>query len=206
MKKIRFTADVLPHVLALAVFFIVTVFFFHPLFFENKTLLQDDIQQFIGSSNAIQDYRNKTGEEPLWTNSMFGGMPAYLVSVQWGNQAISYLKTMLALFLPHPIANIFIAIVCYYILLLSFRIRPYLAIAGAIAFGLSSFMIIGLAAGHNGRIGAIAFMPLIMAGIHLVFTGRRALGFGVTAVAMALHLRENHVQMTYYLLLIVLIY
>lgn len=206
MKKIRFTADVLPHLVALAIFFIVTVFFFHPLFFENKTLQQYDIQQFIGSSKAIEDYRNATGEEPLWTNSMFSGMPAYLVSVQWGNQAIAYMKTVLALFLPHPIANIFIAFVCYYVLLLCFRIRPYLAIGGAIAFGLSSFMIIGLAAGHNGRIGAIAFMPLIMAGIHLVFTGRRIPGFGVTAAAMALHLRENHVQMTYYLLLIVLVY
>src|SRR5690606_11762434 len=77
---------------------------------------------------------------------------------------------------------------------------------GAIAFGLSSYLIIGLAAGHNGRIGAIAFMPLVMAGIHLAFSGRRVLGFGLTAAAMALHLRENHIQMTYYLLLIVLIY
>jgi hypothetical protein len=112
----------------------------------------------------------------------------------------------MAVMLPHPISSIFLAFVCYYILLLSFRIRPFLAIAGAIAFGLSSYMIAGLAAGHNGRIGAIAFMPLVMAGIHLAFTGRRVLGFGLTAAAMALHLRENHVQMTYYLLLIVLIY
>lgn len=206
MKKIKFTADVLPHLVAVAVFFLVTLFFFNPVFFENKTLNQRDIQEFIGSAKAIEDHRKATGEEPLWTNSMFSGMPAYLISVHWGNQAISYLKTVMALFLPHPIANIFIAFVCYYIMLLSFRIRPYLAIAGAIAFGLSSYMIIGLAAGHNGRIGAIAFLPLIMAGIHLAFSGRRILGFGVTAAAMALHLRENHVQMTYYFLLIVLVY
>lgn len=206
MKNIRFSAHILPHIVALAVFLIITVFFFNPVFFGSKSLQQYDIQQFIGSSKAIEDYRHATGEEPLWTNSMFSGMPAYLVSVQWGNQAIAYMKTLLALFLPHPIANIFLAFVSYYILLLCFRIRPWLAISGAIAFGLSSFLIIGLAAGHNGRIGAIAFMPLIMAGIHLVFTGKRILGFGVTAMGMALHLRENHVQMTYYLLLIVLIY
>jgi len=206
MKKIEFTAHILPHVVALAVFFIITIIFFRPVFFENKTLQQGDIQQFIGSSKAIEDYRNQTGEEPLWTNSMFSGMPAYLISVQWGNQAIAYVKKVMALLLPHPIANIFIAFVCYYIMLLCFRVRPYLAIAGAIAFGLSSYMIVGLAAGHNGRIGAIAFLPLIMAGIHLSFTGRRVLGFGVTTAAMALHLRENHVQMTYYFLLIVLVY
>ena len=206
MKKINFTAHVLPHIVAVAVFLMVTIFFFSPLFFENKTLQQHDIQQFIGSSKAIEDFRKSNGEEPLWTNSMFGGMPAYLISVHWGNQAITYLKMVMGLFLPHPVANIFIAFVCYYIMLLSFRVRSYLAIAGAIAFGLSSYIIIGLAAGHNGRIGAIAFMPLIMAGIHLAFTRNRILGAGVTAAAMALHLRENHVQMTYYLLLIVLIY
>lgn len=206
MKKINFTAHVLPHVLAVVVFLVVTIFFFNPLFFENKTLQQYDIQQFRGSSKAIEDFRNETGEEALWTNSMFSGMPAYLVSVQWGNQAIAYLKMVAGLFLPHPVANIFIAFVCYYIMLLAFRIRPYLAIAGAIAFGLSSYMIVGLSAGHNGRIGAIAFMPLVMAGIHLAFSGRRLLGAAITAAAMALHLRENHVQMTYYLLLIVLIY
>jgi len=206
MKKINFAAHVLPHIVAIAVFLLVTIFFFNPLFFENKTLQQGDILQFLGSSKSIADYREQTGEEALWTNSMFSGMPAYLVSVQWGNQAIAHLKQVMALFLPHPVANIFLAFLCYYILLLSFKVRPYLAITGAIAFGLSSYMIIGLAAGHNSRIGAVAFMPLVMAGIHLTFRRYRLLGFGITAAAMALHLRENHVQMTYYLLLIVLIY
>ncbi len=206
MKKIKFTEHILPHLVAIGVFFIVTIFFFRPVFFENKSLQQHDIQQFIGSSKSIVDYRKQTGQEALWTNSMFSGMPAYLVSVQWGNQAIAWIKKVMALALPHPIANIFVAFVCYYILLLAFRIRPYLAIAGAIAFGLSTYLIVGLAAGHNGRIGAIAFMPLVMAGIHLAFTGWRILGFGVTSAGMALHLRENHLQMTYYLLLIVLVY
>jgi len=206
MKKLHFSTDILPHFVAMAVFLIVTIFFFNPVFFENKSVQQYDIQQFMGSSKAIEEYRATTGEEPLWTNAMFSGMPAYLISVHWGNQAIAYLKTVVALFLPHPIANIFIAFVCYYILLLAFRVRPYLAIGGAIAFGLSTYMIVGLMAGHNGRIGAIAFMPLVMAGIHLAFSGRRLLGFGITTAGMALQLRENHVQITYYLLLIVLGY
>ncbi len=206
MRKINFTAHVLPHFVAVVVFLVITVFFFNPIFFESKALQQGDILQFLGSAKSIMDYRAQTGDEALWSDSMFGGMPAYLISVQWGNQALGYLKTVMGVFLPHPIANIFLAFVCYYILLLSFRIRPYLAIAGAIAFGLSTYMIIGLAAGHNSRIGAIAFMPLVMAGIHLAFTNRRMLGFGVTTAGMALHLRENHVQITYYLLLIVLVY
>ncbi len=127
----------------------------------------------------MRDYREQTGEEGLWASSMFSGMPAYLVNVQWSNKPVSYLKQVLSVGLPHPIANIFLAFISYYILLLAFGVRPYLAIGGALAFGLSSYMTVGLAAGHNARIGAIAFMPLVIAGIHLAFSGRRLLGFGV---------------------------
>lgn len=89
---------------------------------------------------------------------------------------------------------------------LSFRIRPYVSMIGAIVFGLSSFMLIGIAAGHNARIGAIAYMPLVIGGIHLTLTGKRWLGLGITTAALALHLRVNHLQITYYLLLTVIIY
>lgn len=206
MKKIRFVEHVLPHALAILTFFLVTLFFFNPIFFDGKVLQQHDIQQFQGSSKEIIDYRQQTGEEALWTNRMFGGMPAYLISVQWSTQAIAFLKQALTLALPHPISNIFAAFISYYILLLAFGVRPFLAIGGALAFGLSSYMLIGLGAGHNGRIGAIAFMPLVMAGIHLVFSNKRILGLGVTSAGLALHFRENHVQITYYLLIIVLGY
>jgi hypothetical protein len=206
MKKINFTAQIFPHIVAIGVFLLVTVFFFSPVFFENKVLNQHDITQSIGAAKALHDYRDKTGEEGLWSPSMFSGMPAYLVNVQWDNQAIIKLKQILSFGLPHPVANLYLAFLCYYILLLSFRINPYLAIAGALAFGLSSYIIIGFTAGHNARIGAIAFMPLVMAGIHLVFSGKRILGLGITSTGLALHLRENHLQITYYLLLIVLAY
>ncbi len=206
MKKIKFFQDVLPHVVAILVFFVVTLIFFKPIFFDNRTLDQQDIQQHLGSSKALRDYRASTGEEGLWAPSMFSGMPAYLVNLQWSDGVVVGFKKALSLFLPHPVNNIFLAFVCYYILLLAFRVRPYLAIAGALAFGLSSYMIIGLSVGHNARIGAIAFMPLVMAGIHLAFTGKRVLGFGVTAAGLALHLRENHLQITYYLMLVVVGY
>ena len=203
MKKINFKEDVLPHSLALLIFLLVTVFFFNPIFFENKTLDQHDIQQHIGSAKALRDYREATGNEGLWVPNMFSGMPAYLVNLDWSDGVVVAMKKALSLFLPHPICNIFLAFISYYIMLLVLGIRPYLAIAGAIAFGLSSYMIIGLSAGHNARIGAIAFMPLVIAGIHLAFSGKRILGFGVTAAGLALHLRENHLQITYYLVLMV---
>jgi len=206
MKKINFSTDVLPHGIAIAVFLLVTIFFFNPVFFDNKVINQSDITQWEGSSKSMRDYRTQTGEEPLWTPSMFSGMPGYLVNVEWSNGAVSLLKIILAFKLPHPICNIYLAFLCYYIMLLAFGVRPYLAIAGALAFGLSSHLIIGLSVGHSSRIGAIAFMPLVMAGVHLVFSNKKILGFGVTTAGLALHFRENHVQITYYLLLILIAY
>ena len=206
MKKINFSKDVLPHTIAIGLFLLVTIFFFNPIFFDNKVLDQSDITQWEGSSKAMRDFRTQTGEEPLWTPSMFSGMPGYLVNVHWGNSAVDILKGILSFKLPHPICNIYLAFVCYYIMLLAFGIRSYLAIAGALAFGLSTYLIIGLSVGHNSRIGAIAFMPLVVAGVHLVFSDKKILGFGVTTAGLALHFRENHVQMTYYLLMILVGY
>jgi len=195
-----------PHILAVLVFLFVTIVFFSPVFFDNKVIDQADIQQFRGASKSILDHREATGQEPLWAPSVFSGMPAYLLSVYWGDAPLRWLKRIMTLFLPHGIGNIFLAFICYYILLLSFRVRPFLAIAGALAFGLCSYLIIGLSVGHNSRIGAIAVMPLVMAGIHLVFSNKKILGFGVTIIGLALHLRENHLQITYYLVLIVVVY
>lgn len=206
MKKINFKEHVLPHALVVLVFLIVTVFFFSPIFFENKAISQHDISEWEGGSKALRDYRSQTGEEGLWASSMFSGMPAYLVNLDWSDGVVVGMKKVMSVFLPHPVANIFLAFVSYYIMLLSFNVRSGFAVAGALAFGLSSYMVIGLSAGHNARIGAIAFMPLVVAGIHLVFSNRRLLGFAVTALGLALHLRENHLQMTYYLLLLVLVY
>ena len=206
MKKIKFIEHVLPHLVAVIIFLIVTLFFFSPVFFENKVINQHDINQHIGSAKVLRDYRTATGEEGLWAMSMFSGMPAYLVNMEWSNGVVAWTKKLLSLFLPHPVNNIFLAFLSYYCMLLAFRIRPWLAIAGALAFGLSTYMIIGLSAGHNARIGAIVFMPLVIAGIHIAFTGKRILGFGVTAIGLALHLRENHLQITYYMMLIVALY
>lgn len=206
MKNIHFQSHVLPHALAVIVFVLVTVFFFNPIFFQNKTLDQHDINQSIGTAKALRDYRDQTGEEGLWAPNLFSGMPGYLVNVEWSYEPVSVLKDVLSVGLPHPVRNIFLAFLSYYIMLLVFGVRPYLAIAGAVAFGLSSYMMIGIMAGHNARIGAIAFMPMVIAGVHLVFQRKWIIGFGVTAAALALHFRENHVQITYYTLIILGIY
>lgn len=206
MKKINFKKDVLPHLIAIAAFLLLTLYFFQPVFFEDKTLYQGDILQWQGGAQELLEYRATTGEEGLWTNSMFGGMPGYMVSVKWGNQLIKTLHAVYSLGLPHPVRIVFVSMLSFYIMLLCFKVRPYLAIIGAIAFAFSSYQIIGLDAGHNARISAISFIPLVVGAIHLCFTGNRWLGASLTSLALAMQMRVNHLQITYYLGMVVVIY
>ena len=198
--------EIAPHLVAVVVFLLLVLALFHPVFLENKSLIQHDIRQGEGAAKELMDFREATGEEGLWTNSMFSGMPAYLINVHWSNSIVIGIQAFFTLGLPHPVRLIFLAFISYYILLLSFKVRPFLSIAGAICFGFSSFLIVGMVAGHNSRIGAIALMPLVMTGIHLTFSGKRLMGLAVTALALSMQLRINHLQIVYYLLLIVVIY
>ncbi|MGB3464851.1 MAG: YfhO family protein [Cyclobacteriaceae bacterium] len=206
MIKINFRQQVLPHLIAVIVFYLITLAFFNPVFFKGMEISQHDILMHEGSANASNDYRELTDEEPLWTNSMFSGMPTYLVGARYSGDLIKYVHNIISLGLPHPVRLIFIAFVSFYILLLSFKVRPMISMAGAIGWGLNTYMLISIMAGHNAKVGAVAYIPLVIAGIHLAFTDKRWLGFALTALALALHLRVNHLQMTYYLLIIVLIY
>ena len=168
---------------------------------------QNDINQGKGAAQEIVDYREATGEEALWTNSMFGGMPAYLISLHWsGGQIMQTAQKTLLLYLPRPVGENFIAFLTFYILLLTFGVRPYLAIPGAMAFGLSTFYIVSIQAGHMWKIRAIAYMPLVMAGFRLVFSKKYLFGFILTTFALALEINANHLQITYYLFLLLLVY
>ncbi|WP_420387498.1 YfhO family protein [Roseivirga sp.] len=206
MKKISFAKDILPHLVAVIIFLIITISFFNPVFFDDQKLAQSDIVQWEASAHELMEYRSETGEEGLWTNSIFGGMPAYLISVKWGNELIKHTHAVFALGLPHPVRIIFVSMLSFYIMLLCFKVNPYLALIGSVAFGLSSYNIIGLTAGHNARISAVSFMPLVMGGVHLAMTRNKWLGASLTALALAMQLRVNHLQITYYLAFIIGIY
>jgi hypothetical protein len=199
MKKIDFKKDILPHLIAIFSFSAVTIIFFGAVFFEGKELAQHDIQQFIGGANEAIEYRAKTGKEAFWSNSMFGGMPSYLNGLQYKEPVLKFFQNVLYLWMPSPAGIIFSAMLCFYILLLIYGVRPYLAIAGAIAFALSSFMLISIDAGHNAKVRAIAYMPLVLAGFQLMFRKKWLWAFILTAIGLALEIRVNHLQITYYL-------
>lgn len=198
--------NIYKHILSIAVFLSLTVYLFNPVFFENKGIKQHDIDQWKYSANETIEFRKKNNEEALWSNSMFSGMPAYLIDVKWSNQVVSYIHKIYSLFFPHPVSNIIISFLSFYIMLLCFKVRPEIALFGSIAFTLSSYMIIGMSAGHNARIGTAALLPLIIGGVHLCINRNRNLGFIITAVALALQLRLNHLQITYYTLIILIFY
>jgi len=197
---------ILPHALAVVIFFLLTVIIYQPHFFDGKGLAQHDILQAAGGNNQLQDFRAETGEEALWMNTMFSGMPAYLNGVQYSGDFLKYAYIVIKLGLPHPVGITFLCFVSFYILLLAFKVRPWLAIGGAILFGLNGFNIISISAGHNAKIAAVALMPLVLAGIKLTFSDRRWLGIGLTALALGMQIRANHPQITYYLLLMTVIY
>lgn len=207
MSKLKFKKQVLPHLVAIVTFLIVTILFFSPMFFGNKTIEQGDVIQGVASGQEIKEYRERTGEEALWTNSMFGGMPAYLINIKYqGEGIINFFQKVYSFGFPRQAEVILKCFLSFYIMLVIFGVRPYLAIAGAIAYGLGTFNIVSLEAGHIWKIEAIAYMPLVLAGIHLTYRGNLLWGFTLTALALALEIDSNHLQITYYLLLTVIIY
>ncbi|MEM6843818.1 MAG: YfhO family protein [Bacteroidota bacterium] len=207
MSKLNFKQQVLPHLVSVSILAIVTILFFSPMFFGNRVIEQNDVIQGISSGKEIVDYRERTGEEALWTNSMFGGMPAYLINIKYeGEGIINFFQKVFSLGFPRQAEVILKCMLSFYVLLIVFKVRPYLALIGAIAYGLGTFNIVSLEAGHIWKIEAIAYMPLVLAGIHLTYRGKLLGGFALTALALALEIDSNHLQITYYLLLTVLFY
>jgi len=207
MAKINFKQQILPHIIAVVVFLIVTILFFSPMFFSGKVIEQNDVLQGVASGQEIKEYRERTGEEALWTNSMFGGMPAYLINIKYqGEGIINFFQNVYSFGFPRQAEVILKCFLSFYILLVIFGVRPYLAIAGAIAYGLGTFNIVSLEAGHIWKIEAIAYMPLVLGGIHLTYRGNLVWGFTLTSLALALEIDSNHLQITYYLLITVIIY
>jgi hypothetical protein len=174
--------------------------------FDGKIIFQSDILQWEGSAKAILDHRASTGEQALWTNSMFGGMPAYFVSMEFPGDITNALISVLTLGLPHPINGLFFGMLGMYILLLSLGVRPVFSMAGAIAFTLNTYNLLSLEAGHNAKIWAVCLIPLILAGIHLAFDRKKILGAALLALGLLLQLKFNHLQITYYTLIISVVY
>ncbi|MFI5140813.1 MAG: YfhO family protein [Bacteroidia bacterium] len=194
----------IPHLVAIGAFLAVSLFYFSPLIDGKKQIQQSDITHYKGTAQEITEFRKEhKGEEPLWTNSMFGGMPAYQISVVYHANLMKYIDNALQLWLPHPIGMVFLYFFGFYILLLCLRINPWIAAVGAFAYGFSSFFFIILEVGHNTQAHAIAYMAPLLGGIILTLRKNYIVGGALTTLFASLEMYSNHVQITYYFFMIV---
>jgi hypothetical protein len=194
----------IPHIIAVGVFLIVALFYCKPAL-EGKVLQQNDITQWKAMSKDIHDYELKHGERPLWTESMFSGMPGYMIATRSTNVVPYMVQEVLSLFLPKPFKFFFLACICFYIFCLVLRVNPYVGIIGALAYAYATYNPIIVGAGHDTKMLSIAMLPGLIAGLILIYERRYWLGSGLTAAFAGGLIAANHLQITYYALIIAFI-
>lgn len=197
-----------PHVVFLILAVAVSFIFFYPVI-EGKTLNQMDVTKARGMQKEIADYHEETGDYTLWTNSMFGGMPIYQIGMANvpNYNIFHHLSRIIRLSLPrYSVDVMFLYMLGFYILLLALNVNPWLAIIGALAFSFSSYNLIYLEAGHVNKTLAIAMLPPALGGVIFTFRRKYFTGASVFLLFLGIQLAYNHLQITYYLLLMILVY
>ncbi len=194
-----------PYLIAIGLFALMSVLYVSPVL-EGRQLLQSDIVKWQGMAQEIVEHREQTGEEALWTNSMFGGMPAFQVSVRWANNIAGFFHDVMTLWLPRPADMIFLYFAGFFIFLLLLKVNPLIALAGAVAFALSSYHFVIIEAGHNSKAVAIGYMAPVLGAAIYTFRGQLSGGGLLFAIFMGLQVYANHFQITYYLGFIVVFY
>lgn len=202
--KLSTFKSALPHLIAVVLFTVVSFAYFFPVL-EGKKINAHDTKVYEGSSREISDYRDKYGKEPLWTNSMFSGMPAYMISAKYPGNLFKHLDDLLKLY-KTPVAALFLSMLGFYIMLLFFGVNPWLAMAGAIAYGFSSYLFVSLSAGHNTKVYAMAYMAPVIGSVVYSFRKNALTGASLFALFLALQIMANHFQITYYTGIIVVVF
>ena len=174
----------LPHIVALALFTLLAFAYFYPVL-EGKVLRANDTTVSNINSKEIRDYREQFKKEPLWTNSIFSGMPAYLISTKYPGNLFKHADTVLRIF-KMPVSVLFLSMAGFYLMLLLFGLNQWLAIAGAVAYGFSSFLFQILAAGHNTQAIALAYMAPVIGGVWYAYRRDAIRGALITAFFLTL--------------------
>lgn len=191
------------HFVAIGLFLIIAAAYFSPQL-DDYALKQDDIEKYIGMANEINHHRELTGEEPLWTNSMFGGMPATLIKVEHQGNYLNDIKRVFYKMFPAPAGTFILHLLCFYIMAILFRVRPVIAMIGAFAYAFASYELIIMAAGHFSKAMAVSFLPLVLGGFVYAFKRDWIWGSILSVVFLSLELSSNHLQVTYYLVFLLL--
>jgi hypothetical protein len=205
MNKIQLK-PILPHLAAIAIFFVLTIVYFHPAF-EGKVLPQHDNIMAQGMSKELVDYNKVTGKDALWTNSMFSGMPAYQIRMGKSYNIYLHIERFLQFGLPGGSAAILLLyMLCFYFFFSTLGFKPWMSVAGALAFAFCSYNLIIIMAGHITKAYAMAFVPPVLAGFLLTYKGKYIAGGLVTMFALGVQIACNHIQITYYLAMMIAIY
>lgn len=192
--------------LAIGTIFLVICFVYFSPVLQGKAPAQSDVLQSKAMQKEIMDYKEKDGKGPLWTNQMFGGMPAYQIWVQYAYNGATYGIALITKALPNPVGTVMLLLLGSYFLFIVLKINPWLAAAGAIAFSFTTYNFVLIATGHSNKALAIGFFAPIIASLILTLRGKYWLGASLTALFLALEIRANHIQMTYYLFISILIF
>ena len=199
MKQHPFLKTALPYIFALVFFAVLSVGYFVPDIFQGKELLQGDVQQGTAIGKELTDYRAEHGERTRWTNSLFGGMPTYQIDPTYdSSDTMQVLAKIIALGIPYPASLIFIMLLGFFLLMKSLKIRTNLSVLGAVLYTFSSYFFIIIEAGHLWKYMVLSYIPPFIAGIIWAYNGRYLLGAAIAALAFAMQLVNNHLQMTYY--------
>ena len=191
------------HLFVFLLFFAICFVYFYPAF-SGKTIGQNDVTRAQSTQTEINQYKEK-GETILWTNQIHGGMPTFQIWAPYPANITTWIIKGINAIFPNPVGTVLLLLAGTYLLFCVLKLNPWLAAAGAIAFTFSSYNIILITAGHANQVFAIAFFAPVLAGILLIFRGKYNAGIALTALFLALEIRANHIQMTYYLLLAILI-
>lgn len=188
----------LPYVVVGIIFLTISIAFFEPQL-RGYQLKQFDVTNYLGMSREIVDYRSLYHEEPLWTNSMFSGMPAYQISFKNTN-LIDSIRNLFFIIFPAPLGYFILLMGGFLIMMLCFSANIYTASIASIAFSLSTFNILYMSSGHNTKVLALAFIPPIIGALVYTFRKNAILGPALLSFFISLQLSANHLQMTYYML------
>lgn len=192
-------------ILAIAIFLALNFIYFSPIL-EGKTIQQDDVENIKDGFTEIRKYKEETGRYALWSNAMFSGMPTYLMWLGYPANVAGHLLDAYNKILPNPVGTVFLYLIGFFILLRSMGMNVWLSIMGSIAFAFSSYNFIIISAGHTNKAIVIGLFAPTIAGLLMAYRGKYLAGGVIAALALALQIRANHYQMSYYLAIAILIY
>lgn len=195
---------IMPEVLVIVLFAAISFAYFFVPVSQGKILYRHDSSAGKGMGHEMTEYRERTGEQTRWTNSVFGGMPTYQMAPSYGStDGLKSIVSMYHLWLPDYVWYIFAYLLGFYIMLRAFDFRRSLAVLGSVIWAFSSYFLIIIAAGHLWKVFALAYLPPMIGGIVLAYRGKYLWGLIVTALFTAFEISANHVQMTYYYMFII---